>query len=288
MTIAERLPSAEFRRASALTWNLALRAIKAQYNGTVLGRTWSLISPLVTIAVYSVIFGIVFASPAPVGQNSGVTSFAMWVAVGVVAWTFISGSIGTAMSALVSNAGLLEKVYFPRVVLILAAVIATTVTFATDIAVVIVVMAFVGGPEVLLGIPLLIPFILFAAMFGAGVGMMLAIAVVWFRDIEHLWGLVSQVWMYASGVVFPLTLVQNAAASLQRSGVTINGDPLPLVFLFRLNPAEQFLEAFRSIVYGYAVPPLEVWISCALWGIGALIVGGLIFRAKQARIVEEL
>jgi ABC-2 type transport system permease protein len=212
----------------------------------------------------------------------------MWVAVGVVVWTFISGSIGTAMSALVSNAGLLEKVYFPRVVLILAAVIATTVTFATDMAVVIVVMAFVGGPAVFLGIPLLIPFILFAAMFGAGVGMMLAIAVVWFRDVEHLWGLVSQVWMYASGVVFPLTLVQNAAASLQRNGVTINGDPLPIVFLFRLNPAEQFLEAFRSIVYGYAVPPVEVWISCALWGIGALVVGGLIFRAKQARIVEEL
>jgi ABC-2 type transport system permease protein len=241
-----------------------------------------------TIAVYSVIFGIIFASPAPVGENSHVESFPMWIAVGVVAWSFISGSIGTGMSALVSNAGLLEKVYFPRVVLVLSAVIATVVTFATDIAVVIVIMAFVGGPAVLLGIPVLIPFILFAAMFGAGVGMMLSIAVVWFRDIEHLWGLVSQIWMYASGVLFPLTLVANAAASLQRSGVTINGEPLPLVLIFRLNPAEQFLEAFRSIVYGYAVPPVDVWMSCALWGIGALVVGGLVFRAKQARIVEEL
>jgi len=288
MTIAERPRAAEFQRAVSLTWNLAQRQIRAQYNGTVLGRTWSLISPLVTIAVYSVIFGLIFASPAPVGANSGVHSFAMWVAVGVVAWTFISSSIGTAMSALIGNAGLLEKVYFPRAVLIFSAVIATTVTFATDIFVVIVIMAFVGGPGVFLGIPLLIPFILFASMFGAGVGMALSIAVVWFRDVEHLWGLVSQVWMYASGVVFPLTLVVSASNTLQRDGITINGQPLPLVFIFRLNPAEQFLEAFRSIVYGYAVPPLEVWVSCALWGIGALVVGGLIFRAKQSRIVEEL
>lgn len=287
MTIAER-PASEFRRAASLTWNLAQREIRAQYNGTILGRTWSLISPLVTIAVYSIVFGVIFASPAPVGENSRIQSFAMWIAVGVVTWTFISSSIGTAMSSLVGNAGLLEKVYFPRVVLVFAAVIATTVTFATDISVVMVIMAFVGGPAVFLGIPLLIPFILFAAMFGAGLGMMLSIAVVWFRDIEHLWGLVSQVWMYASGVVFPLTLVINASNQLQRNGVQINGEPLPLVFLFRLNPAEQFLEAFRSIVYGYASPPIDVWASCALWGIGMLVVGGLVFRAKQARIVEEL
>jgi ABC-2 type transport system permease protein len=278
----------EMRRSVALTWSLALREIRSQYNRTALGRTWSLISPLVTIAVYSVVFGLIFAGTAPVGINSGVQSFAMWIAVGVVTWTFIASSISAGMSSLLSNSGLLTKVYFPRAVLIFSAVITTMVTFLTELLVVIVIMAFVGGPQVLLGIPVALVFMFLAALFCTGVALMLSIAVVWFRDIEYLWGLFSQVWMYASGVVFPVTLIAGASLRLYEQGVSFNGEPLPLVALFRLNPAEQFLEAFRLIVYHYVIPPADVWLSCTLWSVGAFIVGALVFRAKQARIVEEL
>lgn len=278
----------DLRRAVALTWTLAMREVRAQYNKTVLGRAWSLISPLVTIAVYSVVFGLIFAGEAPTGINSGLQNFALWIAVGVVTWTFISGAIGVGMSSILSNSGLLTKVYFPRAVLVVSAIIAMVVTFLTELSVVLVIMAFVGGPQVLLGIPMMLVFVLLAAIFCTGVGLLLSIGVVWFRDIEYLWGLFSQVWMYASGVVFPLTLVAQASIRLYESGVSINGEPIPLLDLFRLNPAEQFLEAFRAILYDFAAPPPEVWLSCTLWAIGALIVGALVFRAKQSRIVEEL
>jgi len=279
---------AGLKRAVALTWSLALREIRSQYNKTALGRTWSLISPLVTIAVFSVVFGLIFAGKAPTGINSHVDSFAMWIAVGVVTWSFISSSIGAGMGALVSNSGLLEKVYFPRGVLVFSTVISAVVTFGTELGVVVVIMAFVGGPMVFLSIPGIIVFILLAAMFTTGIGLALSVAVVWFRDLEYLWSLLSQVWMYASGVVFPITLIESASHRLFQDGVALNGEPLPLVFIFRLNPAEQFLEAFRSLIYDYALPPLSVWISCLAWSIGAMVIGGLIFRAKQSRIVEEL
>jgi ABC-2 type transport system permease protein len=94
--------------------------------------------------------------------------------------------------------------------------------------------------------------------------------------------------MYASGVVFPITLISSAATRLLDAGIGINGQALPLVFIFRLNPAEQFLEAFRAIIYDYASPPLDVWLTCAGWAVGTMVIGGLIFRAKQSRIVEEL
>jgi ABC-2 type transport system permease protein len=272
----------------ALTWSLALREIRSQYNKTALGRTWSLISPLVTIAVFTVVFGLIFAGKAPVGTNSRVDSFGMWIAVGVVSWSFISSSIGAGMGALVSNSGLLEKVYFPRAVLVFSTVISAVVTFGTELGVVVVIMAFVGGPGVLLYIPAIIVFILLAAMFTTGIGLAASVAVVWFRDLEYLWSLLSQVWMYASGVVFPITLIESASHRLFQDGVGINGAPLPLVFIFRLNPAEQFLEGFRSLIYDYSLPPLSVWISCLAWSVGTLIIGGLIFRAKQSRIVEEL
>jgi len=278
----------ELRHAVALTLTLASREIKAQYTGTVFGRLWSFVNPLVTIAVYTVVFGLIFRGVAPVGINSGIDSFAMWIAVGVVSWTFISGSIAGAMSSLVGNAGLLEKVYFPRGVLIVSSVITATVTFLTELLVVVVILAFVGGPQVFFWVPVSLIFVLLAAMFTTGIGFMLAIAVVWFRDIEHLWGLFNQVWMYASGVIFPIALVEQASLTLYAHGVSFNGEPLPLVELFRLNPAEQFLEAFRSLLYDYAMPSAHVWINCSAWAIGSLIVGALIFRAKQARIVEEL
>ncbi|MET4160142.1 ABC transporter permease [Agromyces sp. PvR057] len=278
----------DLRRAVALTWTLAMREVRAQYNKTVLGRAWSLISPLVTIAVYSVVFGLIFAGEAPEGINSGIQNFALWIAVGVVSWTFISGAIGVGMSSLLSNSGLLTKVYFPRAVLVVSAIIATIVTFLTELLVVVVIMAFVGGPRVLLGIPVLLVFVLLAAIFCTGVGLLLSIGVVWFRDIEYLWGLFSQVWMYASGVVFPITLVAQASIRLYESGVSINGEPIPLLAIFRLNPAEQFLEAFRAIIYHFVTPPPGVWLSCTLWAFGALAVGALVFRAKQSRVVEEL
>lgn len=278
----------DLRNAVALTLTLASREIKAQYTGTVFGRLWSFVNPLVTIAVYTVVFGLIFRGVPPVGINSGIDSFAMWIAVGVVTWSFISGSIASGMSSLVGNAGLLEKVYFPRAVLIVSSVISITVTFLTELIVVVAILAFVGGPEVLFWVPLTLVFVLLAAMFCTGVAFALAIAVVWFRDIQHLWGLFNQVWMYASGVIFPIALVEQAAQTLEAHGVSVNGQPLPLVEVFRLNPAEQFLEAFRSLLYDYAMPSPHVWINCTAWAIGSLLVGSLIFRAKQARIVEEL
>jgi len=278
----------ELARATALTWNLAQRNIKAQFNGTVFGRLWSLVNPLVTIAVFSVVFGLIFSGRAPAGSNSGVDSFAMWIAVGVVTWTFISSAISAGMSALTGNAGLLEKVYFPRYVLVVSTVLSTMVTFATELGVLVIIMCFVGGPMVLAYVPLGIVFILLLAMFCTGVGLLLSIAVVWFRDIEHLWGLVTQVWMYASGVVFPVTLIESAQQKLFELGWGIGGQPLPLVLLFQLNPAEQFLEAFRNLFYDFAVPGPHVWIACTAWAFGMLVVGALVFRAKQERIVEEL
>lgn len=278
----------QLRHAASLTLTLAAREIKAQYSGTVFGRLWSLVNPLVTIAVYTIVFGLIFRGVAPVGDPSGIDSFAMWIAVGVITWTYLSGAIARGMSALVGNAGLLEKVYFPRSVLIVSTVISTSVTFLTEAGVLVIILSFIGGPQVLLWVPLAIVFTVLLAMFSTGISLMLSIAVVRFRDIEHIWGLFNQVWMYASGVIFPIALVEDAAETLYRNGVEWNGAPLPLVEIFRLNPAEQFLEAFRSLLYDYAMPSAHVWVLCIAWSVSALVVGSLIFGARQARIVEDL
>ena len=117
---------------------------------------------------------------------------------------------------------------------------------------------------------------------------MLAIASVYFRDISHLWQIFNQVWMYASGVVFPLSMLDQLQNRLFAQGWQINGHPLPLTTTFRMNPAELFLEAYRSCLYDFANPSLGVWLGCLGWAVLSFGLGRWVFSRYSARIVEEL
>ena len=193
----------ETKRVIDLTVRMAQRSISSEFKGTALGRLWSFINPLATIAVYALIFGVVFRGEADKGVNSGLSSFALWIGVGVIAWNFMSSGIQRGMDSLVGNSGLLTKVYFPRQVLIYSSVLALAYDFAFELGVIILIMCIAGGPGVLLMIPAVI------VNHGAsrcssfiGMGLILSIASVYFRDISHLWQIFNQIWMYASGVVF--------------------------------------------------------------------------------------
>lgn len=278
----------ERKRVIDLTWRMARRSISSEFKGTALGRAWSFINPLATIAVFSVIFGLVFRGGVEPGKNSGIDAFALWIGVGIIAWNFISNAVMRSMDSLVGNAGLLTKVYFPRQTLVYSAVLALVYDFAFELTVLLVIMLIAGGPTVLLFIPHLIAITVLAAVFTTGLGMMLAIASVYFRDISHLWQIFNQVWMYASGVVFPLSMLDQLQNRLFNQGWQINGHPLPLTTTFRMNPAELFLEAYRSCLYDFANPSLGVWLGCLGWAVLSFAVGRWVFSRYSARIVEEL
>ena len=255
----------ETKRVIDLTVRMAQRSISSEFKGTALGRLWSFINPLATIAVYALIFGVVFRGEADKGVNSGLSSFALWIGVGVIAWNFMSSGIQRGMDSLVGNSGLLTKVYFPRQVLIYSSVLALAYDFAFELGVIIVIMCIAGGPGVLLMIPAVIAITALAMLFVIGMGLILSIASVYFRDISHLWQIFNQIWMYASGVVFSLSMLNKVQTDLAAKGWTWGGEPLPIVTIFRLNPAELFLEAYRSTLYGFAIPSWQVWLGCTAW-----------------------
>jgi ABC-2 type transport system permease protein len=290
MSQVEREQRREERRVTLnLLRNLTKREISAQYKRTALGRIWSLINPLAQIAVYSVVFGLLIQIPVAPGTNSGLEIFPIWIGVGVIAWGAISNSISAGMGSMLGNAGLLTKVYFPRSVLPISAVLSSIFTFATELLVLLAIMVGVGivvagGPMVLLYAPLLIPLLLLTFAFVLGIAMLLSVASIYFRDIVHLWSIVSQVWMYASGVMFSVQLVQGAEERLFNEF----GLRLPLVTLFQLNPAERFLAAYRNILYDFAVPSWDVWVALLLWSVGSLVVGKLAFDRLARNIVEEI
>ena len=95
----------------------------------------------------------------------------------------------------------------------------------------------------------------------------------------------NQMWMYASGVVFPLTMVNKVQNDLFDKGWQINGEPIPLTTILRLNPAETYLEAFRSCLYDFALPSQPVFLACLAWAIVMLTLGLVFFRRHSASIV---
>lgn len=279
---------AELRHTAQLIRVLARRETTAEYKGTALGRLWSLINPLATIAVFSVVFGIIFRGGVEPGINSGIHSFALYIGIGVLCWGYLSRVITNGMKSFMNNTGLLTKVYFPRYALVLASTVAQTFNFLFELLALGLVTWAMGGSGVLFYVPLLIPIVVLTGVFGTGLALLLAVTSVYLRDISHLWSIFSQVWMYASGVVFPLSMLLDAQDSLYRKGLSWGGQPLPLDVIFRVNPAELILEAYRGVFYDYAVAGPEVWLGILAWTLLSLGVGVGVYHRHSARIVEEL
>ncbi|QUW18564.1 ABC transporter permease [Agrococcus sp. Marseille-Q4369] len=281
------LPSQSRVTLNLLT-NLTLREIRSEYKRTALGRLWSLVNPLAQIAVFSVVFGVILRVTAEPGTNSGVDFFPLWIGIGVISWGYISGCIRAGMNALLSNAGLLQKVALPRWVLVLSKILSLTFTFLIELLVIAVIMGAIGGWQILLTLPLIVPLVLVTTAFVLGIGLMLSVATVYFRDMEHLWSIVSQIWMYGSGVIFPVAFVAAAQERMDAAGYSIFGASVPLLAAFQLNPAERLLSMYRNILYDFAMPSLGSWLYVSVWAAVLLGLGFLIFNRFSRNIVEEL
>lgn len=274
------------------TWQLlqalTSRDLKGQYKRTVLGRLWSLLNPLAQIAIYWVVFGLLFrANPEP-GINSELEIYGLWLAVGIIVWSYLSGTINDCMTSYISFTGLLKKVYLPRWTLPMSRVMSRTYTFVTELLVLAVICGLVGGWEVLLRLVMLVPLVLLTALFAFGLGLLLAVSTVYFRDIEHLWGIMTRVWFYGSGVMFPLSVVERAQEEANERGWNFFGYEIPVVQLFELNPAFEILTAFRRVLYDFAWPEWSSVLIIAGWGVALTAIAVLVYNRNQARIVEEL
>lgn len=274
-----------------LLTNLTMREVRSQFKRTTLGRLWSFINPLATIAIFSLVFGYILPATNEPGTNSGVHVFALFLATALIPWTFLSGAITNGMNALVLNAGLLSKVYFPRFVLPMATILAMAFTWLIELSILIVIMAIAGGPTVFLFLPGLILLALITMAFCIGFALMLSIALVYFRDTQHLMAIFMQLWFYATPIIYAESLISGPGGLTQRAqeaGWTLFGQPFPLTLIYNLNPATLITGAFRSMLYDFAWPSWRVWLGCLLWALFALGLGVTIFRRFSARVVEEL
>lgn len=259
-----------------LLFNLVSREVKGQYRRTVLGQLWSLINPLATMLVYSVVFGLIFRAGPPPGDPSGLDIYALWLMSGLLVWTFFARVVNQGLDSLVSNASLIKKVYFPRMHLPLAVTFSVGFTWCWELGVLIIVLTLFGGMP-LPWIPVVVVFMVLTALFAVGLAMLLAIANVHFRDTKHFTTIALQMWMYLTPIIYPIRLVEQATA-----------DHPWILTVYRLNPMFHFVSAFRELIYDNRMPPATTILWCVFWAVAVFGAGYAVFSRHERRLAELL
>jgi lipopolysaccharide transport system permease protein len=263
--------------------NLVLREVRGQYKRTVLGRLWSLASPLASMLVYTFIFSFIFQVKPAVGDPSGLDVFAVWLLCGLLPWTFFASAVNGGMGSLVSNVGLITKVYFPRIVLPLAAVGSIGFNWLFEMGVLVIALLFVGG-FVLPWLPFVALMMIVLAVFAAGVSLLLSIANVYFRDTQYLFTIILQIWMYLTPIVYPVSLVETQS---DRLGGLL-GTNLTLLDIYKWNPMYSFVTVFRNLMYDNTWPAVPDVLACVGWAVAAFTIGVIVFNRKEKRLAELL
>jgi len=266
----------ELRDTRELLANLVMREVKGQYRRTVLGQLWSLINPIATMVVYSIVFGLIFrARPAP-GDPSGLDIYPLWLVSGLLAWSYFTRVVNGGLNSVVSNASLIKKVYFPRMHLPLAVTLSTGFTWCIELGVLIVALLIFGAFP-LPWLPLLVVAMVLLAFFATGLAMLLAVLNVHFRDTKHFISILLQMWMYLTPIIYPITLVEAAARD----------HPWVLV-VYRLNPMEHFVMVFRNLLYDNRLPELSDIVWCFASAGIVFTLGYLVFARAERQFAQLL
>jgi lipopolysaccharide transport system permease protein len=254
---------------------LAWRTIKARYAQSALGIGWAVIQPLFQTLVFTVVFGYIAGLKGEGGTPYSLTTF-----VALVAWTYFSGALTDGTGSLVANTNMISKVYFPRLVLPLAAVVAKLVDFGIALVLLVVVMAgfyHVAPTWNVLWLPLLVALMMLSA---AGMAIWLTALAVQYRDVKYALTFMVQLLMYASPVIYS---TEKVPARLDLGVVlpALEGTVIAPRTIYALNPMVGVIEGFRAAFLGTGPMP---WDLLAIGGATALVVassGCVYFRSRE-------
>lgn len=256
-----RWPSVDLRElwaARGLFGFLVWRDVKVRYAQTVLGAGWAVLQPMLAMVVFTVIFGRFARIP-----SDGVPYPAFSLAA-LVPWTYFATALAGASNSLLLSTNLLTKVYFPRLAIPMAPVLATLLDFGIALTVLLLVLSWfhiVPSAWAVLVVPLLL---LVTVMTATGVGCFLAALNVQYRDVKYVTPFLVQVWMYGSPIVYPLSLV-----------------PRELRAVYALNPMVGVISGFRAVLLGQAQIPWSAILPGAATSVVLLVIGVLYFQHTE-------
>jgi len=267
---------APLRTHRDLLANLTLRELRGKYKRSALGWAWSLLNPLATMLIFTVVFRFILRVPVPVGDPSDLQVFAFFLLCGLLPWNFLASGLAGGMGSLIGNANLIKKVYFPRALLVGASTGALGIALIIELSVLVVALLIVGN-MVLPWLPVVVVFVGLQTLFVFGVAMLLAVVAVYFRDMEHLMSIVLQLWFYATPIIYPISEARDALS-----------DQPTLRWLYEANPMTRFLSIYRDLLYNVRGPKLSDVVAVVAATAVSLVVGSFVFWKLEPRLAEEL
>lgn len=248
-----------FLKYKPLLKELVSRDLKVKYRRSFLGYVWSLLNPLLMMAVMTIVFSYMFRFDIP--------NFPLYLICGQTLWTFFNESTNMSMYSVLQNGALIKKVYIPKFIFPISRVLSSFVTMSFSLGAILLVMLFTRAQFywTILLVPIPLSLLL---LFCIGVGMVLSALSVYFRDITHLYGVLTLAWMYLTPIFYPVEAL-----------------PQEVVPLITNNPMYHYITFFRCLVLYGALPDWNMVGMCILWGVIACVLGLTIFRKLQRNFI---
>jgi len=248
-----------------LFWTLAVRDLKVRYKQTELGAAWAIIQPLLTMVIFSAIFG----GLAGFAKDTQGIPYPVFTYVGLLPWTFFSGTITRSSQSMVSSASLITKVYFPRLIIPFSTVVTGIVDFGVAFVVLLGMLFFyrITPTWGMLALPLLL---LLATLCAIGTGLWLSALNVEYRDVGYIVPFLMQMWMYLTPVAYPASVI-----------------PAKYQFIYSLNPMTGVVEGFRWAFFeGRPFPATALGLSVGFTAV--LMITGLYYFRHMERTFADV
>ncbi len=260
----------DFKRYLPLMANLTARDLKVKYRRSFLGIAWSILNPLLTMLVLTQVFSVLL--------KVRVENFPVYYIVGASMWNFFVDATTGSMESVINASSLIKKVYIPKYVFPLEKCLFSLVNFAFSLIAVVIVMLFQLFPITPAALLMPVP-ILYCFVFSVGVSLILSAMAVYFRDIIHLYSVLTTVWMYLTPIIYPISLIRDSSKVL--------------FGIIQCNPMYHFVEYFRAVMmYGSgdytALPGLSENVICFAFAASFLLIGALVFHKAQDKFILHI
>ena len=247
----------------AMVMSLIKKELRGKYKGSILGFLWTFINPLCQMLIYTIVFTYI--------MPQSIDKYYLFLFVALIPWIFFATSLTGGATCIWNQKGLVTKIYFPREVLPVSFVTSAFINMLLCFVIVFVVVIIAGVQLSVLAL-LCLPIVMIIEYFLAlGIAFLSSSITVYFRDMEHILGVLSMIWMYLTPILYSIDRV-----------------PEEYRTLFYFNPMTSVVLAYRDILYYGQVPQMHNLLIAAAVAILLLIIGVLVFRKLKRHFAEEL
>ncbi len=253
---------ANFKKYYPLLREFVKRDFKIKYRRSVLGVLWSVLNPLGMMIIMSVVFSKVF--------RQGIENFPVYLMCGQLTFSFFNEASSGAMNSVINNGNLIKKVYIPKYLLPLSSVCSSLVNLMTSFIALLIVMVLTLTPTTWRIVLVVFP-ILFVLIFSYGLGLILCVVATSFRDMQHLYGVLTTAWMYLTPIFYPLSMLPKWVRNI-----------------IEWNPLTVFVEMVRDVVLYGVIPDGSLFLKSIMYCSIVMILGIIMFKKKQNTFVLKL